>query len=83
MYFRSLRNLCENITFALNLGIKPEKIPAYGYLLANYPNTPKYVLQKMPVICGRDMRDAMKIYPKLATVPLRNFEEILNTLRVM
>ncbi|GJQ86720.1 hypothetical protein Trydic_g14790 [Trypoxylus dichotomus] len=79
--YKSIRWLCENIEFALELGFTPRKLLGFGYLLSNDPNIPKEVLKEMPTLAGVDMRVMMRRFPKLVTISLKHYLKIYDILK--
>ncbi|KRT82237.1 hypothetical protein AMK59_3102 [Oryctes borbonicus] len=81
MRHKSLRWFCENIEIAIDLGFTPRKLLSFGYLVNNDPKVPKEVLEKIPTFAGADMRVMMRRYPKLVTIPLKQYFTIYDILK--
>lgn len=79
---KSLRNLCENIRIAEELGFTEKRMLKYAYILQNYPKYPQVTLNEFANIAGADLRRAMKAFPKLIMVSPKNYVKIYGILKV-
>lgn len=79
---KSLKQLCENIKIAEDLGFTPEKLLRFGQILRNNPLYPKRTLKENPTIAGMDLAKAMLACPRLISVVPRNYNKIYATLKV-
>lgn len=81
--YKSFTYICQNIEFAIDLGFTPRKLLGFGYLISNDPEYPAEVLRKMPNLAGADMKVMMRRFPKLITIPAKQYMKIYNILKVI
>lgn len=80
--YKSFRIVQENISLAEELELSPAKILKHGYLLHNFPRYTRIVLTDLCNLAGADMKQAMKLYPKLMMTSPKNFIKIYGILKV-
>ncbi|CAG9768651.1 unnamed protein product [Ceutorhynchus assimilis] len=78
---KSFTVINENIALAKSVGLKKPKILKCGYLLNNYPEYPKTMLQDSPHFAGVDFAKAYKNNPKLMMINPRKIKEIYAILK--
>ncbi|XP_066143941.1 transcription termination factor 5, mitochondrial [Euwallacea fornicatus] len=78
---KSFRSINENITLAEDIGLSRDKILKCGYLLNNYPEYPKIMMQQHPFFAGLDIVKSYKSNPKMMMVNPRKILEIYNILK--
>nr|CAI5820507.1 unnamed protein product [Callosobruchus analis] len=79
---KSFQIIQENIAIAEELGFDTEKILKNGYILNNYPKYARTILEDFSNIAGLDMRNAVKIYPKLLMISPNSIIRIYGILKV-
>ncbi|XP_066258646.1 transcription termination factor 5, mitochondrial [Euwallacea similis] len=78
---KSFRSINENITLAENIGLSRDKILKCGYLLNNYPEYPKIMMQQHPFFAGVDIVKSYKANPKMMMINPRKIMEIYDILK--
>ncbi|CAH0557908.1 unnamed protein product [Brassicogethes aeneus] len=78
---KSFRVIQENIKLAKELGFTDKKILKYGYILHNYPQYTKTILDDFSNLAGADMRESMRKFPKLFMTSPKNMIKIYGALK--
>lgn len=80
---KSLQIIQENISLAEEMGLSPKKIIKHGYILHNYPKYTKTALSDLSNLAGTNLKESMKVYPKLMMTSPKNFLKIYGILKVV
>ncbi|VEN59527.1 unnamed protein product [Callosobruchus maculatus] len=79
--YKSFKIIQENIAIAEELGYDNEKILKNGYVLNNYPKYARTILEDFSNIAGLDMKNAVKVHPKLLMISPNNIIRIYGILK--